>query len=324
MSRSWCIALAASIAALLLPAGVAAAAEPGSTRYGATEAGHPVVLTFDARGLPLEIRYRWVASCARGGDVRPPRAWRLRLAPKDVSADRFTAASTTSTRQKGGLRIRSRVVARGARDLVGGERWAGTWTVDVTVRRRGRLLTRCRLPVTPWQASGGTGAREKLKGEFRSRPAWTWAWQLTQTAPVAGSWAMGAPGARATATGSPKHIVVVMRSEQLRPGMSFAAGWHFGFGAPAGQVMRPGRYAVGGPGGASAELAGPQLYTSETECLKPTGTVDVQAVSVDADGGPRVFQASFELACGETDTVSGAGAGNAARSYRGTIAFTAA
>ena len=95
-----------------------------------------------------------------------------------ASADAFTVAGSYRVRDKGGVRIRIRVSARGTRTFDPAnpltEQWSGTFRSRSTVRRHGRVIDVCRLSTT-WSA---------LLPQAQPRPPRT----TDPLEPVAGAW----------------------------------------------------------------------------------------------------------------------------------------
>lgn len=128
--------------------GVAPASAAGATFEGKSSQGRPVTLTADDNGAAQSFNFAWRAPCRRRGfrftsDTRSRPPWQ-------VTADGFISSGGYTMSLPRGLRARVSGVARGRHVLP--NEWAGSFKLSVVVRRRGRVIDRCHLRSTDWQA----------------------------------------------------------------------------------------------------------------------------------------------------------------------------
>jgi hypothetical protein len=136
---------AIALAALLL---VPAAAE-ATTYRGKTSQGRAASIRTGADGIVNRVRISWRAPCGQN----------RRFVEATVFRPPFNSATGDALQDGGTYRIRaSGIVGRitiavtAARDAAANT-WTGTLAVDVQVKRRGRVIDRCRLKRLTWSAS---------------------------------------------------------------------------------------------------------------------------------------------------------------------------
>ena len=144
--------LAAAILFVALPA---TASEAKKRFHGETAQGREVriVVGNDGRVQRMDISWRAVNCRRRGTSFHNETIFRpLR---RRASVDAFAVGGSYVARDRGGIRSRVRVSARGTRTVdpanPEAEQWSGSFRARVTVRRGGRVLDRCRLDTT-WSA----------------------------------------------------------------------------------------------------------------------------------------------------------------------------
>lgn len=325
----------------LLTAAPAAAQAPPVAYQGETGQSKRIAVQTDAQQRVSRVTIAWTASCRRGRGlstqtvVVPPR--------RTVTRDRFATAGAFTMRQKGGYRIRVRLSIEGLRDTAvanGGDRWTGTMTVSAVVRRRGKVVDRCRLPMTVWSAvrpgaappagliapvtavapstsapagssgsTGSSGSSGGSGGTSREVRITSWSFEMTGDAGdyITGGqrWVHGPPDTLTSSAGG----------AVLNLNVSTADGWwSIDFAAPQGQQLTAGtrytdarRYPFNDAG------AGLSVSGMGRGCNELTGEFTVHELSYDARGVLARFKASFVQHCE---------GGSAAA--RGTIELTAA
>jgi hypothetical protein len=142
-------------AALALIVSVPADALAAKTFRGKTQQGRGASLTVGDDGAVQRVGLVWKAIRCR--DRRSTYSTNTEFRPPFDSAtpDAFTDAGPYSERDRGGIRSRITVTVNGQRQLdpsnPAAETWTGTLRATVVVRRRGRVIDRCRLPSIGWR-----------------------------------------------------------------------------------------------------------------------------------------------------------------------------
>jgi len=152
------------VAAVLVPATLVPAAAlaqeeppPGPERFeGRTQQRRTVTVGTGADGLVRSVEMAWVGSCRRAFVYRTT----TRRVPPFVQSteERFRDNGSYRERSRGGIVATIAVTISGvhvepAEDRPTTERWRGTFRATVTVRRRGRVIDRCRTRSIRWSAS---------------------------------------------------------------------------------------------------------------------------------------------------------------------------
>jgi hypothetical protein len=124
---------------------------------GKTKQQRSVALTVGDDQLLQRLRVNWIARrCStRGSRFQHITTFRP---PFDASTpDAFHDAGAFTVRDRGGFRSRVRITLDGTRDFdpanPAAESWSGTLRARVVVRRRGKVIDRCRLRSIPWSAA---------------------------------------------------------------------------------------------------------------------------------------------------------------------------
>ena len=124
---------------------------------GKTAQDRSVSLTTGDDNVLKTFRVNWVTrKCAQSGSrfqhITPFRA------PYDLAnGDEFRDAGAFTVRDDGGIRSRVKITITGrhAFDAANpaAENWFGTVKASIVVRRRGRVIDRCNLRSTTWEAA---------------------------------------------------------------------------------------------------------------------------------------------------------------------------
>lgn len=123
---------------------------------GKTAQDRSVSLTTGDDNVLKTFRINWITRrCAQSGSrfqhITPFRP------PFDTATpDEFRDAGSFRVRDRGGIRSRVRITLTGRHAFEpanpAAENWFGTVKATIVVRRRGRVIDRCRLPTTNWSA----------------------------------------------------------------------------------------------------------------------------------------------------------------------------
>ncbi len=299
--------LAAAILSAVLPATASAAKK----RFrGETAQSRMVRVVVHESGRVQRMDITWRANDCRRRGTFVRNSTILRPPPRRASADAFTVAGSYRVRDKGGIRIRIRVSARGTRTFDPAnpltEQWSGTFRSRSTVRRRGRVIDRCRLRTT-WSA---------LLPQAQPRPPRT----TDPLEPVSGAWSAqwtSDPGdyigqGQSWSFGPPADGMQVSASRTLV--MLSTRDWNAEFEAPVGEQLEAGR-TYEGVRDYPFNDAAPGLSVSGDgrACGDLSGTFTVHRIEFDAAGTLRAFEVTFEQHCEHM-----------APALRGTWTFTAA
>jgi hypothetical protein len=136
-----CVATAAALLAASAPAD--AAYWKGKTRQGRT-----VTVRTGADGLVKRVRIWWRTRC-NAGSLTGGTAF---VRPIDrVEPTAFEDGGTSQSRVEGGIRSTDTAFIQG-RLRADGRRWRGTFHLRSVLRRRGRVIDRCRVGKVRWSA----------------------------------------------------------------------------------------------------------------------------------------------------------------------------
>jgi hypothetical protein len=137
-------AMGVATAALLTASAQADAAYwKGKTRQGRT-----VTVRTGADGLVTQVRIRWRARC-NPGSLTGGTAFRRPIDRLEPTA--FEDGGTSQARVEGGFRSTDTAFVQG-RLRADGRRWRGTFHLRAVIRRRGRVVDRCRTGTVRWSA----------------------------------------------------------------------------------------------------------------------------------------------------------------------------
>jgi len=283
------------IVAAILSAALPATASAANKRFrGETAQSRNVRLVVNESGRVQRMVISWRANdCRRRGtfvrNITVFRPLRRRASP-----DAFTVAGSYRVRDKGGIRIRIRVSARGSRAFDPAnpltEQWSGSFRSRSTVRRHGRVVDVCRLRTT-WSA---------LLPQAQPRPPRT----TDPLEPVAGSWSAqftSDPGdyigqGQPWSFGPPADGMQVSTSRTLV--MLATRDWNAEFEAPPGQRLDTGRRYDGARRYPfNDDAPGLSVRGGGRGCNELSGTFTVSRIEFDADGGLRAFEVTFEQHC---------------------------
>jgi hypothetical protein len=131
-----------SVAAVGAPAPADAAYWKGKTRQGRT-----VTVRTGADGLVTRARISWRTRC-RGGSFTGGTVF---LRPIDRLEPRAFEDGGTYRRRIGRFRSTDTAFIQG-KLRADGRRWRGSFHMRSVIRRRGRVVTRCRVPKVRWSA----------------------------------------------------------------------------------------------------------------------------------------------------------------------------
>ena len=138
-------------AAALVAPGTASAAK---TFSGETAQGRAVTLTVADDNLLDRFRINWITRRCRQSGSRFQHFTRFRRPYDESTPDAFRDVGSFTVRDSRRIRSRVRVVLTGERTFdpanPAAEAWNGTFQASVVVRRRGRVIDRCRLRSITW------------------------------------------------------------------------------------------------------------------------------------------------------------------------------
>ena len=155
---------------LLLAIGALAVAAPadalaaksfqGTTeqKNATTGKSRTVMLTIGDDNLLDTLRLNWVTRRCKLSRSRFQHFTGFRKPYDESTPDAFTDRGSFKVADRGGIRSRVRVRLNGTRSQVdpanpATETWNGTFAARVVVRRRGRVIDRCRLREITWAAT---------------------------------------------------------------------------------------------------------------------------------------------------------------------------
>jgi hypothetical protein len=293
--RTECRLFRSLLAAAILLTALPATASAAKKRFaGETAQSRNVRLVVNESGRVQRMVISWRANdCRRRGTfVRNVTVFRpLR---RRASADAFRVAGTYRMRDKGGIRIRIRVSARGMRTFdpanPTAEQWSGTFRSRSTVRRHGRVVDRCRLRTT-WVA--GLPQAPPPSPPPSDPPA-----------PVPGAWSVQFTGdqgdyisqGRSWSFGPPADSIQVTASRSL---VTFSTrDWYGAFAAAPGQELVAGaRYDGARRYPFNDAAPGLSISGDGRGCNELSGTFTVNRIEFDAAGALRAFEVTFEQHC---------------------------
>ena len=154
---------------LLLAVGALAVAAPADALAaksfeGTTEQKNPatgksrsVMLTVGDDNLLDRLRINWITRRCKLSRSRFQHFTAFRKPYDESTPDAFRDRGRFKVVDRGGIRSRVRIRLSGRRSLSNPadpatERWTGTLAARVVVRRRGKVIDRCRLRQITWQA----------------------------------------------------------------------------------------------------------------------------------------------------------------------------
>jgi hypothetical protein len=283
------------LVAAILSAGLPATASAAKKRFrGETAQSRMVTVVVNESGRVQRMDISWRANDCRKRETFVRNVTILRPLPRRASADAFTVAGSYRVRDRGGIRIRVRVSARGTRRFdpanPQAEQWSGTFRSRSTVRRRGRVIDRCRLRTT-WSAG--------LPQESPRPPRTT-----DPPVPVAGAWSAqftSDPGdyigqGHGWAFGPPADGMQVSASRSLV--MLSTRDWYAEFEAPPGRQLETGRRYDGARRYPfNDDAPGLSISGDGRGCNELSGTFTVNRIEFDAAGTLRAFEVTFEQHC---------------------------
>jgi len=283
--------IAAAIIAAALPATASAAVKRFA---GETAQSRAVRVVVAESGRVQRMVLSWRANDCRQRRSSVRNVTVFRPLPRRASADAFTVAGSYRVRDRGGIRIRIRVSARGTRTFDPAnpvaEQWSGTFRSRATVRRRGRVVDRCRLRTT-WSAA---------LPEAQPRPPRT----TDPLEPVAGAWSAQWTSdqgdyigqGRSWSFGPPADAMQVSASRTLV--MLSTRDWYAEFEAPVGEQLESGRTYEGARRYPFNDAApGLSISGDGRGCNELSGTFTVNKIEFDAAGTLRAFEVTFEQHC---------------------------
>jgi hypothetical protein len=299
--------LAAAILSTALPATASAA----NKRFrGETAQSRAVKVIVNESGRVQRMDIAWRANDCRRRGTFVRNATILRPPPRRASADAFTVAGSYRVRDKGGIRIRIRVSARGTRTFDPAnpltEQWAGTFRSRSTVRRRGLVVDRCRLRTT-WSAGLPQAQPRPPRTTDPLQPvAGAWSAQFTSDQGdyigQGQSWSFGPPADGLQVSAGRSLVMLATRD------------WNAEFEAPVGEQLEPGRTYDGALRYPFNDAApGLSISGDGRGCNELSGTFTVNRIEFDAAGTLRAFEVTFEQHCEHMTPA-----------LRGTWTFTAA
>jgi hypothetical protein len=147
------------LAAATVSVGLAVPAEAMAVKNfrGKTEQQRTVSLQIADDNLLNTLRINWITrNCTQNGS-RFQNITRFRRDYDESTPDRFRDTGAYTVRDDGGIRSRVSITLAGDRTTdpadPAAETWKGTFSARVTVRRRGKVIDRCRLRAIDWSAT---------------------------------------------------------------------------------------------------------------------------------------------------------------------------
>ena len=152
--RTRTMLVTAVVAAALVAPSEAAAVKNFS---GKTQQNRSINLSIGDDQLLETARINWITRrCAQSGS-RFQHITAFRRPYDSATPDAFTDAGSFTVRDRGRIRSRVRITFAGQRTFdpanPAAETWNGTLKANVVVRRRGRVIDRCRLREITWTAT---------------------------------------------------------------------------------------------------------------------------------------------------------------------------
>lgn len=204
----------------------------------------------------------WTARCTDGRDWRDSTAVISRTG-------RWNLRDTYSVRQgpyvgRYRVRIRGRKISR--------YRYRGSFGVRLTIRRRGRLVARCRMKTTSWRATAGRFDIRLISS-------------VGDHIGAGGNYHFKSPGQQALFQGSRKGILGRFGGYtlQLSPG--------------AGKSLRKGRYTPAYRAGFSGARPGLNISVNGNSCTGVVGEFTINSISFDGRGRLKSVNFVFTQHC---------------------------
>jgi hypothetical protein len=266
-SRSRKSARLSAVAAVAVVMVAAAALPPATagTLTGRSGKSLRVRVHTAADGTIERLVASWRARCRR-----PSFSFIDRTEIRPQPGDAFRARGAYTLRDAGGIRARVVVRASGRRASI--YRWDGSFAASAVVRRHGRVVDRCRLPLTRWRATAPEARLDMTsdRGDY-----------------IGGgqSYSYATPEQAVTIGGNRRQVSVRM------------GGWSVEFDAPPGRALTPGRFAEARRYPFNDRSPGLSIHGHGRGCNELTGEFTVHRSSFDRRGRVRAFSVSFEQHC---------------------------
>jgi hypothetical protein len=152
MSRR--VTACAAVAACALPAVLPSSALAAERFEGRTEQNRKVTVVVGDDDRVRRVVVSWRTTNCRRGEFLRDQTQFFRFG--ESTADSFRSAGSYATRS-GRVRIRMRVSIRGTRSADPADpaaaTWSGRFAARAVVRRRGKVIDRCRLGAKDWTAT---------------------------------------------------------------------------------------------------------------------------------------------------------------------------
>lgn len=146
-------ALPLALAALVTVAALPSTAAAEKIFRGKTQQDRRVTLRVGDDDLLDRLRINWYTARCRQSGARFRHFTSTRRPYDESNIDAFRDVFSFTVRDDGGIRSRVRLVLTGTRVTdQAAEAWNGTLSASVVVRRRGRVIDRCRLRQIGWRA----------------------------------------------------------------------------------------------------------------------------------------------------------------------------
>jgi hypothetical protein len=300
--------------ALLVPAPPTASAR--EVLVGSTAQSRPVVVTESAQGRVTRMRIALRARCRRGSlRVTAP----LSVPRRASRGDRLDFIRIHGSRQRGGIVTEIAVAVRGRRATLASDTqaraWRGQFAAIAEVRRRGRLIDRCRLGRTAWAAATPL---VEVPDDGSSAPAPPYVPSTPPPAPPpppqreeqppAGAWKLEmrsdsgdyiGQGQTWSHSQAADRIRVSDDGGSVRFSIDTAdGGWWYGtFAAPPGQQLAAQRYTDARRAPFADGHPGLEVTGNGRGCNQLTGEFTVRVLERDANGTLRRFVVDFEQHC---------------------------
>jgi hypothetical protein len=137
-----------ALVALCAVAATLPASASAATYKGKTKQGRKAVVTTDADGLVNRVKVGWKATCADGTYTSRT----IFMPPFDTSSSTEFADVGNYSAKPSGYVSAIRVSVHGTW-VEETDRWRGTFSVRVQVRKDGKLVDTCRLKKLKWSAA---------------------------------------------------------------------------------------------------------------------------------------------------------------------------
>ena len=262
--------VAAALASACCVAVMTPAAAEAVTYRGTTGQGSNAGVVVDSQGITQRVTIAWTARCGQFG-VR----W------KDATTVPGPFRSQSSLREAGRYRVRSgrftgSIAVRLRATKVSAFRWKGTFKASVVVRRRGKVIDRCRMGTTRWRAT-----IPQIRLTVNSEPG-DYIFQ-------GGSASYASPQDALGVTGNKSAITVTLPKYSID------------IRAPRRGSLRPGRY-TGAKRASFAEGApGIDFSGDGRGCNQVAGEFTIHSSSFDRRGEVRAINLSFDHRCERSD-----------------------